>query len=171
MKGLLEDLFAQHYKPVYAYLYSLSRDASLSEDLASEVFLEVVKSIASFRGESDVKTWIYSIARHKWYHYLRKKKRQAATELLTEFLPSTDKTPEDACCNQWLVQRIYELLDSEPERTKNIVQMRLEGYSFFEIGAKHGISENSARVIDFRAKAKIRKTLEKEGFDYGSYYL
>ena len=167
MKRLLEELFAQHYKSVYAYLYSLSHDASLSEDLASEVFLEVVKSIASFRGESDVKTWIYSIARHKWYYHLRKKKRQATTELLTEFLPSTDKTPEDACYDQWLVQRIYELLDSEPERTQSIVQMRLEGYSFYEIGTKHGISESSARVIDFRAKAKIRKILEKEGFDYG----
>ena len=66
MKRLLEELFAQYYKPVYSYLYSLSRNAALAEDLASEVFLETVKSIGSFRGESDIKTWLFSIAgRHR----------------------------------------------------------------------------------------------------------
>lgn len=53
MRRLLEELFSKYYKDVYTYLYSLSRDPSLSEDLAQEVFLEVVKSIAAFRGESD----------------------------------------------------------------------------------------------------------------------
>ena len=91
---------------------------------------------------------------------------QADTELLTEFLPSTGKTPEDTCYDSLLVQRIYELLEDEPERTQSIVNMRLEGYSFYEIGTKHGISESSARVIDFRAKAKIRRQLEKEGFEH-----
>ena len=43
--------------------------------------------------------------------------------------------------------------------------MRLEGYSFYEIGAAYGISESSARVIDFRAKAKIRNILKREWFD------
>ncbi|MCI9645466.1 MAG: RNA polymerase sigma factor [Lachnospiraceae bacterium] len=166
MKQLLEELFTQYYKAVYSYLYSLCRNAGLSEDLASEVFLEVVTSIGSFRGEADIKTWLFSIARHKWYHHLRKKSRQADTELLTEFLPSTGKTPEDTCYDSLLVQRIYELLEDEPERTQSIVNMRLEGYSFYEIGTKHGISESSARVIDFRAKAKIRRQLEKEGFEH-----
>ena len=41
--------------------------------------------------------------------------------------------------------------------------MRIEGYSFHEIGMKYGISESSARVIDFRAKEKIRKILKEEG--------
>jgi RNA polymerase sigma-70 factor (ECF subfamily) len=41
--------------------------------------------------------------------------------------------------------------------------MRVEGYSFFEIAQKHGISESSARVIDHRAKRKIREALAKEG--------
>lgn len=74
MKELLKKLFIDYYKEIYTYLYSLSHDASLSEELASEVFLEVVKSVADFRGESDIKTWLFSIARHKWYAYLRQKK-------------------------------------------------------------------------------------------------
>ncbi len=165
MKKLLEELFNQYYKDVYSYLYSLSHDVPLSEELASEVFVDVIKSIATFRGESDIKTWLFSIARHKWYHYLRKKNREIKTELITDFLPSTEKLPEDICYSKQIVERIYKLLESEPEKTRSIVLMRIDGFSFHEIALKHNISENSARVIDFRVKSKIRQILKKEGFE------
>lgn len=163
MRRLLEELFSKYYKDIYTYLYSLSRDASLSEDLVQEVFLEVVKSVATFRGESDIKTWLFSIARHKWYSYLRKHSHQTENEALSDFLESNEKTPEERYQDVEIANRIYALLDLEPERTRSIVAMRLEGYSFYEIGVKHGISENSARVIDFRAKTRIRQILTKEG--------
>ena len=171
MQRLLEKLFYTYYKDIYRYLYSLSRDSSLSEDLTSEVFLEVVKSIASFRGESDIKTWMFSIARHKWCDYLRKKNRQPEVESLSELIgesalweKSGGKGMEEQYLDKELLNRVYALLEAEPERTKNIVRMRMEGYSFYEIGKREGISESSARVIYFRTKEKIRQTLEKEGF-------
>ena len=54
----------------------------------------------------------------------------------------------------------------ETEITKEVFQLRLNGYSYFEISEKLNISENSARVIFFRVKTKIKKYLEKEGFYY-----
>lgn len=164
MRRLLEELFRTYHNDVYRYLYSLSHDASLSEDLASEVFLRVVKSIGTFQGKSDVKTWLFSIARHEWYDYLRKKNRTIRTEAMTDFLESMDLEPETKLHMQEVTRRIYDLLEQESERSKNVVLMRLEGYSFYEIGKKYGISESSARVIDFRTKDKIRKILKKEGF-------
>lgn len=192
MQRLLKELFDTHYRDVYRYFYSLSHDATLSEDLTSEVFLEVVKSIHRFRGEADVKTWIFSIARHRWFAYLRRKKRQSGERTylsdctvdvhtgahasrgrvsvevyLNEFLESTDPTPEDACLCKELQEQIQKLIDAEPERTRRIVEMRMNGFSFHEIGREFGISESSARVIDFRAKARMRQILKKEGFDIG----
>ena len=164
MRRLLEELFRTYHNDVYRYLYSLSHEPSLSEDLASEVFLKVVKSIGTFRGDADIKTWLFSIARHEWYNYLRKKNRQIRTEALTEFCESMDLGPEARYHSQEVIDRIYHLLEQEPERTRNIVLMRLDGYSFYEIGQKYGISESSARVIDFRTKEKLRKILKKEGF-------
>ena len=163
MQELLKEIFTRYYRDVYTYLYSLSRDAPLSEDLASEVFLEAVRSIASFRGESDVKTWLFTIARRRWFAYLRRKKREVETEVLQDFLESGEKTAEARYLGRELADRIYALLDAEPERTRSVVRMRLEGWSFYEIGTRLGISESSARVIDFRAKAKIRGILKKEG--------
>ena len=166
MRRLLEELFRTYYKDIFRYLYSLSHDASLSEDLTSEVFLKVVKSIGTFRGEADIKTWLFSIARHEWYNYLRKKNKEIRVEVLTEFCESMELGPEAKCHIQEIIDRIYQLLEQEPERARHIVLMRLDGYSFYEIGNKIGISESSARVIDFRTKDKIRKILKKEGFTY-----
>lgn len=164
MRKLLEELFAAYYQDVYRYLYSLNHDAALSEDLASEVFLEVVKSVATFRGQADLKTWIFSIARHRWYHYLRRKKQEVPQDELTDYLAAPEKSPEEIVLDQEAAERIRALLDGEQERTRRILRMRMEGYSFREIGIELGISENSARVIDFRAKAKIREIMKKEGF-------
>ena len=172
MKRLLENLFRTYYKDIYRYIYSLTHDASLSEDLASDVFLEVVKSIATFRGAADMKTWMFSIARHKWIDYLRKKNRRVETEVLSELVGKEQDTgngqknsggPEEQYLEKELLERIHALLDEEPERTRNIVNLRLEGYSFYEIAQKENISESSARVIYFRAKEKLRQILVKEG--------
>lgn len=166
---VLDELFSVYYKDVYRYLYSLCRDASLSEDLTSEVFLEVVKSIGGFRAESDVKTWLFSIARHRWFNYLRKKKRTIeAAELyeLTEPEHPNGRSAEEAYLDSELVRRIYAIIGEEPERPRKVALMRIDGYSFYEIGKTLGISENSARVTFFRTKEKIRKKLKEEGFNY-----
>jgi len=175
VQRLLEKLFHTYYKDIYRYLYSLTRDASISEDLTSEVFLEVVKSIARFRGESDIKTWLFSIARHKWIDYLRKKNRRVETEVLSELVgeqaafvgrasgATNTKGIEEQYLEKELLERIYTLLEEEPERARAIVKLRMEGYSFHEIAKKENISESSARVIYFRVKEKLRQTLEKEG--------
>lgn len=168
MQRLLEKIFHTYYKDIYRYLYSLTHDASLSEDLASDVFLEVVKSIASFRGEADMKTWMFSIARHKWMDSLRKKNRRAEIEVLSELVGEEQEIfngPEEQYLEKELLERIYSLLEKEPERTRNIMKQRLEGYSFYEIGKLQGISESSARVIYFREKEKLRQILVKEGLD------
>ena len=164
MKQLLAELFEKYYIDVYTYLYSLCHDASLSEDLASDVFLEVVKSISTFRGESDIKTWLFSIARHKWFAYLKRKNRQIQAESIHDLYETTELSTTDAV-NE-VAEQIQELLSSESALTREVVQMRLDGFSYYEIAVKHKISENSARVVYFRAKSKIKKHLEKEGFRY-----
>lgn len=162
MDSAAKEIFDLYYKDVYSYLYSLCRDVLLAEDLASETFLQAVCSLAAFRGESEVKTWLFTIARRRWIAHLRRRKRQAGTQALFG-LPESGAGPEEAYMDRALASRIEELLRAQPPRTQGIVAMRLEGYSFYEIAAKFGISESSARVIDFRAKEKIRKILREEG--------
>lgn len=162
MRQMLQELFELYYQDVYRYLNSLCRDASLAQDLTSETFLEAVRAIGSFQGRSDVKTWLFSIARHRWFAYLRRKRIEP--DRLQELLPQGGNTPEDSILLRETAERVRELLNAEPERTRTIVNMRLDGYSFHEIACTQGISESSARVIHFRVREKIRKILQEEGY-------
>ncbi len=70
---------------------------------------------------------------------------------------------EKTAINREVADRIMELLNKEDERNRDIVLMRINGYSYFEIGRKHGISESSARVINHRIKTRIGNLLKEEG--------
>ena len=167
MSVTIKSLYELYRKDVYYYLISLTHNQNISEELTAEVFISAIKSLPNFKGNSDIKTWLFSISRHKWYEYLRKEnKDKTMLERLQSYISDNDFSLERQIINQSLVDRIYELLNFEPEKQKTILLMRVDGYSFYEIGKIVGISENSARVIDFRLRKKLKEILIKEGCSY-----
>ena len=61
----MQALFARHRTSVYRWLLRFVSDATLAEDLLSEVFLDVWRQAGRFEGRSSVATWLLSIARYK----------------------------------------------------------------------------------------------------------
>ncbi|MDU2198351.1 MAG: RNA polymerase sigma factor [Peptostreptococcaceae bacterium] len=163
---LLKKIYEEYKQDVFKYLVSLTHDTSLSEDLVSETFLGALKSLHKFKGESSIKTWLFSIARNKWYEYLRKEKFNISIDDLAYNYILSESDLDDVLIKKELYNKIINLLKSEPPRTEDIILMRIKGYSYFEIGKKHNISESSARVIDYRAKKKIKEILIKEEIVY-----
>ena len=163
---LLKKIYEEYKQDVFKYLVSLTHDTSLSEDLVSETFLGALKSLHKFKGESSSKTWLFSIARNKWYEYLCKEKFNISIDDLAYNYILSESDLDDVLIKRELYNKIINLLKSEPPRTEDIILMRIKGYSYFEIGKKHNISESSARVIDYRAKKKIKEILIKEGIVY-----
>lgn len=160
---MIKQLYEQYKQDIYGYLFSLTHNASLSEDLLSETFLAALTAIARFEGQSDLKTWLFSIARHKWYEHLRKQRPTVPLDELSEHYLS-DALPIGAqLLQQEVTEGILQCLSTLDNRTQRIVRLRIEGYSFQEIARLCQVSEGSARVIDFRAKQKIKDFLAKEG--------
>jgi len=159
----IKDIYEKHRQDVYRYLVSLTHNPTLSEDLVSETFLAVIKSLHNFKGNSDIKTWLFAIARNKWYGYLRKKNYTISFDCLAKEYLSQGEDLEKSIINKTMVDKVMMLLKDEDDIKRGIVLMRIQGYSFYEIAMKYNISESSARVIDFRTKKKIREILEKEG--------
>lgn len=157
-------LYQQYKEDVFRYAYHLCRDKNIAEDLTSDVFLAVILSFGKFRGESDVKTWLFSITRHKWYEYLRKEKKQQSTgDFLEDYCRETLDLEEQYITKE-VLHRVDVLLQKEEERSQIIFWKRVEGYSFLEIANQVGMKENSARVVEYRVRQKLKKQLEKEGF-------
>lgn len=161
----IKRFYEQYKQDVYRYAVHLTGDAMLAEDLVSETFLSAMAALPRFKGTSDVKTWLFSIARHKWYEHLRKRRANVPLDELAHHYLTVD-APEDIVVQRALYERTQRCLQQEPQRTQSIIRLRIQGYSYREIAQQHNISEASARVIDFRAKRKIRTLLEEEGLDY-----
>lgn len=163
---LLTCLYETYRDEVFRYLLGLTKDGQLAEELLSETFVMAVRGIPDFRGDSQLRTWLFTIARNKWYDHLRRTRVAPDTEVLARlYLEDRMPDPGDMVWRKMTLERFWTLLDMEEPRTRKIVLMRIEGRSFHEIAEAMGIRENSARVLDFRARKRIREKLLEEGYD------
>src|SRR5205809_2248333 len=79
-----ERLVSERSGAVYALLYRLTADPEEARDLSQETFLRAFQSISRFRGDANLKTWIYRIAvnqaRNRW-RWWRRRKRDVTVSL------------------------------------------------------------------------------------------
>ena len=161
----IDGIYDEYAGFVYKYLYRLSGNRDLSEELTQEVFLQALRTAGSFKGESKISTWLCQIAKHCWYKHLEKqpKERQVSIdEMPIEFVDSS--TPEqsiiEADCRVFLYKQVHLL--SEPY--KEVVLLRILGeLSFAEIAAIMEKTENWARVTFYRAKIMLIERGKKNG--------
>lgn len=155
MNDSMEQIYREHAKSVYRYLFSLSHDEQWAEELTQETFCRAVYSLGSYDGSCKVSVWLCQIAKHIWYQELEKKKKWQTQEL-HEDLPSQVVSPEDAVLFSGEKIALYKAIHSLAEPMREVVHMRLSGeFTFAEIGTILGKSENWARVTFYRAKQKI----------------
>lgn len=155
-------LYEQYKDDVFRYLLSLTHDSTLSEDLTSETFLAAIKNFSTFRGEADIKTWLFSIARYSWYKHLRQQKTDVSYEQLTEQYLALAPDLVQLVQDQELITACNELLAKETEQTQEIINMRIQGYSYYEIANHFRMNESSIRVINFRMREKFRQLMKEE---------
>ena len=161
----VEYLYETYRSDIYRYLLGLTRDPDLAEDLLSDTFCTAIMALEGLRDSDSVKSWLLTIARNKWLDHLRKRRPICDVDLTELYIADTAPGPEQRAIQKEAARRLQTLLKQEDPRTQTVVRMRIDGYSFFEIAQKLGIREGSARVIDFRARKKLREQLMKEGFD------
>jgi len=92
-------LYARHHVRVYRFIVRLVTDAGLSEDLMSEVFIDVWSQAGSFQGRSRVSTWILSIARFKALTARRRRRDVQLDDISTDMIADPAYTPEQTVLN------------------------------------------------------------------------
>lgn len=164
-----EEIYGQYKQDVFHYLYSLTGSYSESEELLAETFFRAFIGFYAFRGDCSVKTWLFSIAKHVFFQHIKRSGRSVPTEdtVLYQMCLQSGMTQHDMADDTLLYELVNSLLEAKDERSRVVFRMRLDGYSFKEIGAKVGISENSARVLEHRVRVYLQKELRKEGYHYG----
>lgn len=159
---------------VYALLYRLTDDPEEARDLTQETFLRAFQHIGRFRGEADLKTWIYRIAvnqaRNRW-RWWRRRRRDVTVSLDT----SDDRTDEPLGMRLRDTESAdpeQETLARERERTlltalhslsrsyrETVILRDIEGLSYEEIATTLEISIGTVKSRLARGREELRRRL------------
>lgn len=155
----MEQLYQEYFQTVYKYLFCITHDPDLAEELTQETFYQAVKTSKNFRGECKVSVWLCQIAKHLWYKEYEKRKRNTVNSIeeMTDNLPAADNVEKQVLANQSIVS-FYQRLHGLDENTREVMYLRLTGeLSFREIGEILNRNETWARVTFYRGKQKLAK--------------
>ncbi|WP_042223560.1 RNA polymerase sigma factor SigX [Oceanobacillus manasiensis] len=118
MKVVFDEIYDQYHQDLYQFVFYMVKDKQITEDLVQEVYLRVLKSSEGFRGESSIKTWLFSIARHVSLDYFRRKQR--TRDRIAEYFNWGEKShtlqdnqplPDELVIKNEEIKKIYKYLD------------------------------------------------------------
>lgn len=155
-----EQIYNQYFKDVYAFVYSLSRDEKLAEEITQDTFFKALKSIDTFHGHCKLSVWLCQIAKNTYFTYVDKQKRFDLAEIPEQ--TATERV-EEMILNKEDSFRIHQALHRLDDPYKEVFTLRVFGeLSFKQIGQLFGKTESWARVTFHRAKQKIQGMLKEE---------
>lgn len=153
------EIYQSYAQTVFRYLFSLTNDASLAEELTQETFYQAVKTSDRFDGSCKITTWLCGIAKKCLLTYRRKHPAQAE---LKEAAQIGVQSAESQYAQDTSMAEILKQMQFLPPDVREVMYLRLlGGLSFAEIGDVLSCTENRARVTFYRAKEKLKKELSE----------
>jgi RNA polymerase sigma-70 factor, ECF subfamily len=159
-------LFEQHKKRVYSVCLLMTKDVAEAEDLTQEAFLQVFRTIGTFRGEAAFSTWLYRIAVNTVLMKLRRKNSRAVLSLSEPISPDSPSLSHDIGMKDsrlsGTIDRIALLraIEALPEGCRTIFTLHeIEGYQHHEIAALLHCSIGNSKSQLHKAKLKMRDLL------------
>ena len=159
---------------VYALLYRLTEDAEEARDLTQETFLRAFQSIAGFRGDSNLRTWIYRIAinqaRNRW-RWWRRRRRDVTVSLdapdrlheqpLSARLPDEgNHNPEQETLARERELALRHALGKLSRSYREVLILRdVEGLSYEEVAKVLEISIGTVKSRLSRGRTELRRRL------------
>lgn len=154
----IDEICKKYYNTVFKYLMSLTHDINISEEITQETFYIAIKEINKFKGKCTISTWLCVIAKHLYYKRNKEIKRIRIDELNEKDIQ--DISLEDKFfANEERID-LYKKLQYLDDSTKNIIYLRLLGFSFKEIVNITGKNETWCKVTYHRGKKKLEDLLK-----------
>ena len=143
--------------------YGIVHNNEDAEDIVQEVFIDLFDSVARFREQSSLSTWLYRIALNKSYNFLRKKKvHDIFVRIEQKWLHQQPDNVEDEDNKTHQIEELHKAIEALPERQAKVFTL-----FFYQNMSQKEIAEvmnlKSVAVVEqliFRAKQNIRKKMK-----------
>lgn len=170
MKKLFNRFYEKYHQDIYNFVYYLVKNKNITDDLVQEIYIRIIKSYSSFRGESSEKTWAFSIARHVVYDYFRGEQRKRKyndgwtdLEEMKNYLSIDERLPDEVVIQNEKVQLMYRLLDECSLNQKQVIILRyIQGYSLKETAEILSLSVSNVKTLQHRGINKLKVLFQKE---------
>jgi len=170
-RQLFHDLIRPCERPIFFLLMSLLRNEAEAEDAAQDTAIKVYLNLKNFRGDSQFRTWVLSIARNEGLGRLRKagSRREDSLDADTDdqtgdytpaILTSWREIPSETLEREQLGILLRNAVEALPEIYRNVVLLRdIEEMDVRETAAALGITEGAVKVRLHRARALLQRDL------------
>jgi len=169
MKSAFEEIYDKYHHDLYRFIFYMVKNKQLTEDLVQEVYIKVLNSYDTFKGESSQKTWLFSIDRHVTIDYFRSQKRRQRRIL--DYFDWTSKgesirddypLPEELVLQNEELKIIFHFLDECTEDQKSVLILRfVQEFSIKETADVLNFSISKVKTTQHRGLKKLRKLLDQ----------
>ena len=157
---------------VYNTALGILQNAEDAEDVAQEVFIQVYRSIQSFKGESKLSTWLYRIATTRALDLIRSKKSKKRFGFMQKLFGDSNEPlmeipdfhhPGIKLDQKESSAKLFKAISELPENQRIAFTLhKIEDLSYHEISEVMRTTVPAVESLMHRAKQNLRKSLEKE---------
>jgi RNA polymerase sigma-70 factor (ECF subfamily) len=178
MKAVFNKIYDEFHQDLFQFIFYMVKDKHLTEDLLQEVYIKVVKSYKNFKGESSLKTWLFSIARHVTIDHFRAQERKR--KRIFEFFDWSDKgqnikderpLPDEVAVQSEYIKQIYNYLDKCTPDQKSVLILRyIQSFSIKETADILNFSISKVKTTQHRGLKTLKKFIEEDNRRGGDFY-
>lgn len=172
-----ETLVKAHQVRVYNVCLSLLKNEEDAEDIAQEVFVEVLRKIRTFRGDSKLSTWLYRISINKSLEELRRRSRKRRWAQITSLWGESGEDlnvakdfehPGVILEHKEKAKILFDCIDALPANQQVAFTLhKVEGLPYGEVAVVMQLTISAVESLLFRARKNLKKSLA--GYYYAEH--
>ncbi len=148
----LEKHYALHSEQIYQFIYFLTFDKELTEDLLQETFIRAYEGRASYRSEANVLTWLRTIAKNLTFDHFKRKK-------IISFLPFKN-VPDTASIEPSILETL-QIAEEQRELYVELAKIKLEYRTAIILRKIEGLSIKETAEILGWTEAKVKNNTNR----------
>lgn len=154
-----DQLYHTYWEGVYRFAFGYVNNSDWAKDIAQETFICVWNQLSTFRGEAQVKTWIFKIAVNICLRQLERSKKVVADEEKI----SKQNILEEEEYREADTSKLFQAISELSELNRIIISLTLEGVEQKEIAKITGISHANIRTRIHRIKEELYNKMNSYG--------
>ena len=170
------ELVSRFGDKIYRLAMRITKSPDSAEEVLQNVFINLIQKLGTFRGESKLSTWIYTITTNECFRYISNRNKYNFKEISVEEFKEKDKdlssegltindevnNPENSAINLERINILENAVNQVPEEYRVVFQLRdIEGLSNKEVAEVLGLSLPAVKSRILRARVQIKDKISK----------